>query len=512
MTNPNIDPAIRKAITDLIATIDTRSNKGIPVRPKDIVELAVAATLVGDEDFEEAIYKECKKWKVGQSGLADALGKAAERQTSMAASKALLGGTPSGTEQFLDMLGKKFSNSVAANGVIRWAGDVVTMLGFRNRVYLRAEEIDLEYQKHVLDAAIECWIESDQERSTDVLRQQIRYDDTVATLVIDWLEDLCAKMFVAYEDEARPGQYAACMIRNHVWQVKRKLFGLPVDYHKMLIIRGETGGGKSELVRRMTNPLAELRQNKKFSHLVDSRDISARKAYIVFIDEMSGMQKADADALKSFITKDEESLRMMYTNSATVVPVNCTLIGTSNSSMEGLMNDPTGTRRFVDIECISAAAMQARWIEINQGYWLELWQSVNEHGSDPALEVKAIMEKRQEVVRPKTRVEEWLFEFDLKKIRANLHYGEEVKCDEGKLFEKFGEYEDLAFPKMWKMTKRHFNQELRNGYARFTTSSGCSFAIRRVQTHHEYFYYFKWLPRHISPVAVGSSPASPLAQ
>ena len=48
------------------------------------------------------------------------------------------------------------------------------------------------------------------------------------------------------------------VVKHFVWQVKRKLIGLPVDHHIMPILFGKSGGGKSVAIHKLVEPLKEL--------------------------------------------------------------------------------------------------------------------------------------------------------------------------------------------------------------------------------------------------------------
>jgi putative DNA primase/helicase len=72
--------------------------------------------------------------------------------------------------------------------------------------------------------------------------------------------------------------------------------------------------------------------------------------WLMEIAELSGFRKADAEAVKHFLTKQEDSFRAAYGRTIETLKRQTTFWPTSNK--KEIFNDPTGNRRFIPNEVI----------------------------------------------------------------------------------------------------------------------------------------------------------------
>jgi hypothetical protein len=245
--------------------------------------------------------------------------------------------------------------------------------------------------------AFSRWMDSQRERAADRLREKLTYRDG--------LGDKALLSFVQAVTGATD-TVDVVVVKHFIWQVKRRLYGLPVEDHVMPILYGPQRAGKSRAINALLRPVEDFVDAPgDLATIIDERQVfRMTQCYVLVFDEMAKAKKADVDLLKNRITQDTVRWRILGSNRRASGPNNATFIGATNTSLLDLIYDPTGVRRFYEIKC------QARldWDAINTLDYGDVWASVDERAVAPVKEVMDVLKARQEEMRVKDAVEEFL--------------------------------------------------------------------------------------------------------
>lgn len=267
----------------------------------------------------------------------------------------------------------------------------------------KAADLKLKFKASDIDDAARQWHRDARLDRIPDIAGEIAYTDIVSDRVAGQAH-LRSVVEACFDCQAVSPDYVVAVLVKFIWQVKRKLDGLPIFNHLMPVILGEQGKGKSTLVLQMLSPVRELVALSNFGQITDDRNIDLWSHYVLFLDEMAKATKADIDTVKHVVTADTLTLRPMRTNNTVHVPQRGTLIGCANeTSLADLIRDPTGMRRFAGI---TMARLDAD--VVNKVNWMDVWRSVDHIAPDPMLPYVTTLQAEQEASRNRTTFEEWL--------------------------------------------------------------------------------------------------------
>lgn len=256
--------------------------------------------------------------------------------------------------------------------------------------------------------AMEEWCRTRRMERREIAKQQVM---TLSAdrdrLVIDTaFTEVCKAYFV------EPA-FAEAACRKVIWSVKNRLMGRKIKQVHMIVLVGRQDSGKTVFASMMYEPLNELAIEASLQDVLDTRQMDMPQYFVVFVDELAFVERTEPAQLKTFLTGTAPSRRPMATNISERININATLLGTANHSLEKLIFDSSGMRRFVEIKPKPRKEIEPFWDMIVDFDWLGLWQSIDPLDADPLISrFKNQLMVKQEAIRNMDNTECWLRQFE----------------------------------------------------------------------------------------------------
>jgi predicted P-loop ATPase len=170
---------------------------------------------------------------------------------------------------------------------------------------------------------------------------------------------------------AEDHEYTRAATRKMMCAAVARIYSPGCKFDYMLLMIGKQSLGKSYFIKMLggkwySDSLASVTGKEAYEQL--------QGVWLIEMGELSAAKKADVDALKHFITKQEDIFRSAYGRRTEAHPRQCIFLGTTNDYE--CLRDTTGGRRFWPINV--GKGKNDMWQDLNvDQVWAEAVQAFN---------------------------------------------------------------------------------------------------------------------------------------
>jgi putative DNA primase/helicase len=158
---------------------------------------------------------------------------------------------------------------------------------------------------------------------------------------------------------AKDCEYTRAVTKKTMCAAVARIFSPGCKFDYMLLMIGKQGLGKSYFIKKLggkwySDSLTTVTGKEAYEQL--------QGVWIIEMGELAAAKKAEVDALKHFISKQEDIFREAYGRRTGVFPRQCIFIGTTNDYE--CLRDKTGGRRFWPVN-VGDGGKQSLWQDLN---------------------------------------------------------------------------------------------------------------------------------------------------
>lgn len=190
--------------------------------------------------------------------------------------------------------------------------------------------------------------------------------------------------------------YVRTVMRKFCVAAVARIFDPGCKYDNVLTLVGAQGTGKSTFFQRLgrgwhSDSFGNIQSKEAYESL--------QGTWIMEIGELAGLKKAEAEAVKLFISKLEDRYRVAYGRRTETFARQCVFAGTTNN--KEFLDDPTGNRRWWPVEVGLQPNSLDIWDDLTPEYVNQIWaEAVHLYkGGEPLHLDKEISEQAVRVQR-----------------------------------------------------------------------------------------------------------------
>lgn len=166
---------------------------------------------------------------------------------------------------------------------------------------------------------------------------------------------------------AEDSEYIRAVTRKVLCGAVARVYHPGIKFDNVAVLIGKQGLGKSQLVKLLGGPwysdsLTTVTGKEAYEQL--------QGVWLMEMGELAAMKKAEVEATKLFVSKQEDRYRVAYGRRVENFPRQTIFIGTTNE--ENFLRDSTGNRRFWPVDC-SYGAEKSMWEELTPEVVKRVW-------------------------------------------------------------------------------------------------------------------------------------------